>query len=145
MNIYGTFLVCGGADAPALHWLDPAGIESLYKRDTLAGDSDKSRRLVMRCQFGADARYAFPAWSAECMATIAQHYAGDDADIVRGMAAALALGRSMVRPDAAPATDTAPAPRAASGPSGGRTVKAPRPAPQGGSGSGSFFSALGAR
>lgn len=142
MNIYGTFLVCGGSDAPALHWLDTAGIESLYKRDSLAGDSDKSRRLVIRAQFGTDGRYALPAWSAECMADIAQHYDGDDADIVRGMAAALALGRSLAR-DAAP---TAPeAPRSTGGPSGGQKARPVKPAPAAPSAPGGFFSALGAR
>jgi hypothetical protein len=120
LNLVGTYLVCGGSDAPAVHFLCPAEMADHYTRDQLAGDRPNSRRLVHRGSFGADALYALPAWSQACMVATAETYTGHDAATVRGMAAALALGRG-----AAPAAATAApvAPGKAPGTSGGQPAK----------------------
>ena len=146
MNIvHGTFLVCGGSDAPALHVLSPAECDALWQRTGLALTSNGIRQ-ALRHTFGADAFYALPAWSMECMAEVAESYKGADAPIVRGMAAAIALGLAGPAgpaPVTGPARDAAAPAAGGQRPRGGQPAK-PRPtAPAPASPAGGFYATLG--
>lgn len=142
--VNGTFLVCGGTDDPALHILTPEQVADHYRRDTLASERGTSRRLVNRYAFGVDALYSFPAWSRDCMLWVAQYYEGADATLVRGMAAAIALGRTDATPVGAPSERATVAPSApASGkPRGGRPVRPVSPSPAPATPGGGFFDTL---
>lgn len=142
MNIHGAFVVCGGADAPSLHFLSPAEQAAHYERDRLAW-TPNGKRQALRLTFGVDALYALPAWSADCMTFMATRYTGDDADAVRGMCAALALGRSLIRPDVADVPATSKPAAMTGGPSGGRTVRPVKPAPTAPASPGGFFAGVG--
>lgn len=131
-KIAGLFLVCGGTDAPALHFISAAEKEALYQRQSIASTANGMRQ-ALRLHFGMDALYALPAWRTDCMQTVALEYDGPDAVAVRGMAAALALGMDPHgKPDGKPGND------------GGAPVKpAPRkPKPAGGAGG--FFDTISA-
>jgi len=142
MDINGAFLVCGGEDEPSLHVLSPAAVAALYARQGLAW-TPNGQRQALRLAFGVDALYALPAWRPECMADIAQHYDGTHKALVCGMAAALALGRSLARPDEAAPTAAPVAAKPATGPSGGQRARStPRQPAPAGSGGG-FFAGLG--
>jgi len=89
--ITGTYLVCGGDDAPQLHLLSADECRTLLERDDLIR-TDAGRVQAMRLAFRMHARYALPAWRVQCMEAIATQYTGPHETAVRGMAAALALG-----------------------------------------------------
>jgi hypothetical protein len=137
----GTYLVCGGSDAPSLHVLTPAQREAMHARDAIAGDGPRSRALVLRYTFGVDAQYALPAWDADCLSGIALGYTGHDQAIVRGMAAALAVGRALRAADEPQPSAPVPPPANPTA-SGGRKARPVPVAPQPAGPAGGFFGSL---
>jgi len=131
--LHGTFLVCGGDDKPQLHILGATEIRALYERDALIR-TDSGRVQAMRLAFRMHARHALPAWSVQCMEAIALGYDGPHSDLVRGMAAALALG---VNPCGGPEPGKG-------GPDGGQPVKPAPRKPRPASPVGGFFDSIGA-
>lgn len=97
MKITGSFVIFGSARAPGIALLTKDGLEAFYDglriaRDR-ARDPEAARLLVLSQAFGRGVEIALPAWSQECMEKIAQEYAGPFQVEVRGMCAAIALGR----------------------------------------------------
>lgn len=93
----GTYLVFGPMHAPEVHIVSKSDQESYWERLRMADgmqDKEAAVRFAMKAAFKApDATYALPAWSIECMQTIATEYQGPHMIAVRGIAAAIALGR----------------------------------------------------
>lgn len=93
----GTYLVFGPMHAPTVHVVTKSEQESYWQRlAMLPGlrDQEAALRTAMSVAFNApNAVYALPAWSVECMTEIAQAYDGPHKAAVRGIAAAIALGR----------------------------------------------------
>lgn len=88
----GSFLVFGPEAAPTVHLLSEQETQLYYDRDSLV-DSAKGRREVMRVTFNQPmATTALPAWSNAAMLD-ATHYEGPFQTEVRGIAAAIALGK----------------------------------------------------
>lgn len=119
----GCYLVFGPMHEPTVHVVTKEGQETYWSRMKIADGSERAMREVMRITFNApDATYALPAWSQGCMETIAQEYEGPHKIAVRGIAAAIALGKPFSK-DVNPDTDT--------GPKGGdkvpRNPKGPKP------------------
>jgi hypothetical protein len=105
----GTYLVFGPELAPQVHMLSALGQANYSEADRIArSTSDPDRYLmdVYRATFGSrDVRSVVPAWSRDAMQLIATQYEGAHQLVVRGIAAAIALGRPWTR-DVPPKTDT---------------------------------------
>lgn len=104
----GTYLVFGPDLAPQVHMLSALGQSNYAEADRIARNtSDPDRYLmdVYRATFGSrDVRSVVPAWSRDAMQLIATQYEGAHQLAVRGIAAAIALGRPWTRD--VPKTDT---------------------------------------
>jgi hypothetical protein len=83
--VFGQFLQDG--DPPQVHLLDKQKTDYLRRQATLS-------RVALAAAFGMTrSDTVLPAWSAEAMSLIAQHYSGAHAVELRGLCAAIALGR----------------------------------------------------
>ena len=83
---------------PQVHLLDAVAHASFDERRSVAESTPNGMREVYRLTFGMpDADTAIPAWSVEALTMIAQGYVGQHQTAVRGLAAAIALGRPFSR------------------------------------------------
>jgi hypothetical protein len=121
----GSFLVFGPTSAPQIHILTASEDKAYQQRYSIATKHSSARvwREVYRLVFNQpEATCALPCWSLDCMLDTAQNYQGPFQVEVRGIAAAIALGKPFSKDN----TDQAPKSDDDSGP------KVPRrPAPKG--------------
>lgn len=88
----GAFVVFGPERAPEVHLL-AAGALAAFWQATKVARTENGRAQAYARTFGTGATVALPAWSPDCMAEIAETYAGPHAVAVRGLCAAVLLGR----------------------------------------------------
>src|SRR5579872_1938999 len=82
------FVVFGAERLPEVHMLDERSANIFADRERV---SDRAKAIV--ATFGIGAEIALPAWSQECMELIALEYKGPYARELRGICAAIALGK----------------------------------------------------
>ena len=92
MKLYNCFVVVGEAMPPQVHLLSDSARSLMDDRLRIA-DSDRKRHAAYAATFGQGAQVALPAWSSDCMAAVAQHYTGPHQVALRGLCAAIALGK----------------------------------------------------
>lgn len=96
----GSFLVFGPTSQPAVHLLTEAEMGEYFERRRLVElrESARGLRECMRLTFGApDAVYALPAWSQDAMLSVASAYEGPFQVELRGIAAAIVLGKPFTK------------------------------------------------
>lgn len=124
----GSFLVFGPTSAPAVHLLSADEHKAYQQRYSIATKHSTARvwREVYRITFNQpEATVALPAYSLDCMLDTAQNYQGPFQVEVRGIAAAIALGKPFSK-DSTTGEDLPKGPADDGGP------KVPRkPAPKG--------------
>lgn len=111
----GSFVCFGQTVAPFLVVLTKGqhdGLRSMQELHIRRGHWEQKRPDVYASVFGAGVQAALPATSIECMEQIALEYVGPHQVDVRGMCAAIAMGRSVGKDGAAgsdkPAGEPAP-------------------------------------
>jgi hypothetical protein len=98
MALKGQFLCISKTAPPQVHVIDQIGMQSLNDRLRVASkrDSEAARVAAYRFAFGFECDYAIPCWEPAALEAIAVSYPGTDenADLVRYLAAAIALGET---------------------------------------------------
>lgn len=89
MITINTFVIFGSETPPAVKLLSDSAKRLFDDRYRVASDSSKA----VAATFGHGYEYALPAWSKECMERIALEYVGPFQRELRGLCAAIALGR----------------------------------------------------
>jgi hypothetical protein len=92
MKLANCFVVFGEAMPPQVHLLTESARGLMDDRLRIA-DSERKRHAAYAATFGTGAQFALPAWSDDCMAAVAQHYTGPHQEQLRGLCAAIALGK----------------------------------------------------
>jgi hypothetical protein len=96
----GSYLVFGPTSAPAVHLLSADEHKAYQQRYSIALKHGSARvwREVYRLVFNQpEATVALPAYSLDCMLDTAQNYQGPFQVEVRGIAAAIALGKPFAK------------------------------------------------
>lgn len=96
----GSFLVFGPTAQPSVHILTEEAMVQYFERRRLVElrESAKMLRDCMRVTFGQpDATYALPAWSHDAMMAVASDYTGPFQVELRGIAAAIVLGKPFTK------------------------------------------------
>jgi hypothetical protein len=88
MKIQNCFVVFGEDIAPQVHLLTETARKLLDDRLRVV-DPHKAYALT----FGQGIQVALPAWSEACMIEIAENYTGPHATQLKGLCAAIALGK----------------------------------------------------
>lgn len=104
----GSFLVFGPTAHPTVHLLGVDELERYWARCKIVDKhgSASALQLNMKVTFGQpNAIYALPAWSPEAMSQTATQYDGPYKVEVRGIAAAIALGKPFTKDADAPSDD----------------------------------------
>ena len=98
MKLANCFVVFGQELPPQVHLLSDSA-RSLMDDRLRVADTDRKRFTAYAMTFGRGAQCALPAWSEECMVEVAQHYTGPHEVAVRGICAAIALGKPYGPPE----------------------------------------------
>lgn len=89
MITVNAFVIFGSETPPAVKLLSDSAKRLFDDRCSVASDRSKA----VAASFGYGYEYALPAWSKECMERIALEYVGPFQRELRGLCAAIALGR----------------------------------------------------
>jgi hypothetical protein len=129
---YGTFLCFGATAEPCVVLLSASALGYLQDKMTIAEtrcrDIAEARGKVYAEYFGKGIEYAIPAWSADAMLALVEHYQGAHAERIKGFAACIYTGKHYGMPNAG--CDALLGGTDDDAPSGGRKVTADKPKPR---------------